>query len=432
VAKLARDRGEQLVREPDKVVAELEARLRKDFEHRGEFNRVHVLPSGGADVPDDMESRLVVLGSDYPYSKDKESVAEMAATALLESRGNAPRIFRNTLVFLAADNTRLQDLEEALRRYLAWKSIVSERVELNLTPNQVAQAETQLNAANATVLARLPETYQWLLVPSQATPQAAVTWEALRLTGQDALAARVGKKLRSDELLIAALGASRLRMEMDKVPLWRGNHVSVALLAQDFASYLYLPRLKQPSVIADAARTGVSLLTWEQDSFAYAESWDETAGRYRGLRHNTTVMLTSDDKGVLVKSDVARAQLDREAAIQVPHVPAPPSALPGEPTQRPEPGTPSSPTGTPVAPPATPRPKRFYGTVTLNAQRVGRDAAQIAEEVIAHLAGQVGSEVTVTLEINALLPDGASDALLRTVTENARVLKFDGHGFEAD
>jgi hypothetical protein len=70
--------------------------------------------------------------------------------------------------------------------------------------------------------------------------------------------------------------------------------------------------------------------------------------------------------------------------------------------------------------------------VTLNAQRVGRDAAQIAEEVIAHLAGQVGSEVTVTLEINALLPDGASDALLRTVTENARVLKFDGHGFEAD
>ena len=49
--------------------------------------------------------------------------------------------------------------------------------------------------------ARLPETYQWLLVPEQLTPTAPVVWQAYRLTGADALALRVSRKLRGDELL---------------------------------------------------------------------------------------------------------------------------------------------------------------------------------------------------------------------------------------
>ena len=58
--------------------------------------------------------------------------------------------------------------------------------------------------------------------------------------------------------------------------------------------------------------------------------------------------------------------------------------------------------------------------MSLDPARVGRDASRIADEVIAHLAGQVGAEVTVTLEIEATLPDGASDQIVRTVTENSR------------
>ena len=53
--------------------------------------------------------------------------------------------------------------------------------------------------------ARLPETYQWLLVPTQKTPAAAVEWQAFRLTGQDALAVSANKKLKNDELMITAM-----------------------------------------------------------------------------------------------------------------------------------------------------------------------------------------------------------------------------------
>ena len=74
------------------------------------------------------------------------------------------------------------------------------------------------------------------------------------------------------------------------------------------------------------------------------------------------------------------------------------------------------------------QPKRFHGTVTLDPTRVGRDSSRIAEEVIAHLVGLVGSTVTVTLEIEADIPAGAPDNVVRTVTENSRTLKFTSRG----
>jgi hypothetical protein len=64
-------------------------------------------------------------------------------------------------------------------------------------------------------------------------------------------------------------------MELDRVALWRGDHVAIKQLADDFARYVYLPRLRDATVVAEAIRDGILLLTWEQDSYAYAESYDD-------------------------------------------------------------------------------------------------------------------------------------------------------------
>ena len=170
VTKLADDRAELYRRDPDKVALKLDKRLRKNLEQKGEFGRIHPMPSSGQDVPDDFDAWLVVLGIDRAHSKDGNSAAEVAAQAILETRGNSPRLYRHTLILLAPDKTRMQDLDEAARKFLAWESILLEKDQLNLTPYQVKHAETQKTAAGNTVTARVPETYQWLLVPVQATP----------------------------------------------------------------------------------------------------------------------------------------------------------------------------------------------------------------------------------------------------------------------
>ncbi len=433
VAKLAEDRAEMLKRDPDKAVQELGARLRINLRQMGDFIRVHPLPQSGQDVPDDLAARLVVLGIEHPYGKEQGTAAEVAAKAILENRGTTPRLFRNTLVFLAADKTRLQDLDEAVRRYLAWESIITEREQLDLSPHQVKQAETQRDEASRAVEARVPETYQWLLAPVQDNPQASVEWQAMRLSGQDALAVRASKRLRSDELLITGFAATRLRMELDRIPLWRGSHVSVKQVVEDFATYIYLPRISEPQVLRNTIGEGVALLTWEQDSFAFADSYDEEAGRYRGLRGGQMVTLPdAGAPGWLVKPDVACTQLDADGK----KANSDEGAVPGNgtgPSDQTNGGSAATDTGGATEPPPkADQPKRFHGTVKLDAMRVGRDASQVAEEVISHLAGLVGAKVMVTLEIEAEIPSGAPDHVVRTITENGRTLKFTSQGFEGE
>ena len=313
---------------------------------------------------------------------------------------------------------------------LAWESILAEKVTLNLDPQQVKQAETQKTAADGAVTARLPETYQWLLVPVQTTPQSVIEWQAIRLSGQDALAVRASKKLKNDELLITSFAATRLRMELDRVPLWRGDHVAVKQLVEDFACYPYLPRLKDSSVLLGAVRDGLGLLTWQMDSFAYAESYDETAERYRGLRYAQVKSIAEGDTGLLVRPDVALKQINIEKT------PAPGPEVPGgksgDGEGTPPPGIGQGPSPQPPGRIEPPKPKRFHGSVPLDAARVGRDASRIAEEVISHLAGLVGSTVKVTLEIEAEIPSGAPDHVVRTVTENSLTLKFKDQGFETE
>ncbi len=432
VTRLAEDRAEQLKRDPHTVAQELEQRLRAELRKTGDFARIHPLPRSGTDVPDDLDARLVVLSAEHPYTRGG-SAAETAAYAILMSRGNAPRLYRNTLVFLAADKVRLQDLDEAVRQFLAWQSILAEKEVLNLDPHQVRQAETQKQAADRTVTARLPETYRWLLVPEQANPQAPITWQILPLSGSDSLAVRTSKKLRNDELLVTSLAATMLRRHLDQIPLWRGDHVAVKQLVEDFACYLYLPRLTDPQVLVQAMQEGVALLTWRSDTFAYAESYDESTGRYCGLRGGQTVSLSLDSTGLLVKPEIAQRQIDAEGSTAT-------TTQPGGGETGTDTGTrttagasrevlgaaASAPTAVKVSL------RRFHGTVKLDPARVGRDASRIADEVIAHLVGQLGAEVTVTLEIEAKLPGGASDQIVRTVTENSRTLKFTSHGFESE
>jgi hypothetical protein len=431
VTRLAQDRAGQ--QDPEVVAEEIRARLRKEANTRGDFDRVHPCPSSGTDVPDAREARLVVLGPEHPHvARSADSPARKAAEAILTQRGMSPRLYRNTLVFLAPDRTRLAELDAAVRQYLAWKSIEAERETLNLDPFQANQARTRREGAEEAIKARIPETYQWLIVPGQPDPKGPVEWEEIRLQGPDALAVRASKKLRNDELLITRYGGVVLRMRLDGVPLWRGDHVAVKQLAEDYAQYLYLPRLRDTKVLLDAIRDGLSLLTWSEETFAYAEGQDTATGRYLGLRAKEQVEVSADGADLLVKPDVAARQLDADRQRLVPtHDPddekvKPPSGR-GEGVRPPVGGGVIIDSGGPVV--AT-QPVRFHGTIDLDVLRLGRDAGQVAQEVVQHLSGLVGARVKVTLEIEAEVPAGVPDPVVRTVSENCRTLCFRSHGFE--
>ena len=445
VANLAADRAGEIGRERHRLAREIAQRLRENLKQPGEFRRIHLFPASGQEVQDDMEVGLAVLGIDAPHTRgDADSRALGAAQAILESRGSAPRLFRNALVFLAADQSRLADLEQAVGLFLAWRSILDDREALDLPPHQVRQAQAQTDSADGTVNARIGESFRWLLAPAQKSPRAAVAWQAVRLSGDAPLAALASGRLLNDEMLVSTMAGTRLRMELDRVPLWRGDHVAARQLVDDFARYIYLPRLRQPAVLLDAIRDGLSLLTWAQDSFAYGDSFDEREGRYRGLRANVqSIVIHETSSGLIVKPEAAQRQMEAEAAPE-------PADDGGDATAA---GVDVSDAGDGRGGGAasgavgvaetreetgagqesdTPRMKRYHGSVRLDPTRLGRDAGVVAEEVIAHLSGLAGAEVKLTLEIEADIPAGATDQVVRTVTENSRTLKFEDSGFERE
>jgi len=434
VTRLAEDRASQ--RHEDDVNEEISRRLREEARSRDAFSKVHAC-CPGADVPDETTARLVVLGPEYPHTaRAPNSAARKEAANVLESRGSSPRSYRNTLVFLAADVNRLKELQHAVRQFLAWDSIWDDRETLNLDPFQTKQAETKRNSADETVDARIPEAFQWLIVPGQSDPKGDIEWTEIRLQGQDSLAARAAKKLRNEELLMVELGDVRLRHELDRVPLWRGNHVGVKQLAADMAKYLYLPRLKDDEVLLEAIREGVARLTWESETFAYADGWDEQKQRYKGLKagHPGAHILVNADS-LLVKPDVANCQLEADLAKKAGGAGSSGGSVGaangGGTTTVTEIGETGEGAGTDdEVVEGPPRPRRFYGSVTLDSVRLGRDASRVAEEVVQHLSTIVGGEVEVTLEIHAQIPEGASPEVVRTITENCRTLRFRTYGFE--
>lgn len=437
VTKIASDRADFLTRNPDKVLLELDRRMRLDTANRGDFPRIHVFPRSGQEVSDDMRAKLVVLSPEQSYGKEEKSPAELAAKAIFESRGTTPRIYRNTLVFLAPDRNRMQDLDEALRRFLAWDSIIADKITLDLTANQVKQAESQRQTANDTVDARMSETYQWLIIPTQREASDVISFDFVRISGlgQEYLAVRAFRKLKASENLLTNLGASILRMDLDRVPLWRGDSVSVAQLAEDYAKYVYLPRLQTPLVLLKAINDGTGYLTWERDSFAIADAWDDDAKRYRGLRGGQRTELMDESSSLLlVKPLVASTQLESEVAGRQQKAMFESSQsgqTHGANGVSANGLTPESTPGT-VPPAQATLYRRFHASAPLTPLRSVRDLSRIIDEVIVHLQKLEGAEVRLCLEIEADLPNGATDATIRTVLENARSLGFSSQGFEKE
>lgn len=416
VTRIAEERALQL--HEDDVEEEILRRLRTHAKQRGDFSAVHAAPES-SDVPDEREARLVLLSPKHSHAKSqRDSAARREARVILAGRGSAPRLFRNALVFLAPDVARLAELDVAIRRYLSWKRIDDEHETLNLDAFQRKQAEQKAKDWDETCDQRALETWCWLLVPVAANEAPGGTPLELpetRLSRGEGLAAAASKKLRGDGQLQAQLGASNLRLELDRVPLWQGDHITVKQLTDFFAQYVYLPRLKNSAVLLESIVQGVSSTAWASDTFAYAESFDSKAGRYRGLVAGRALLLTSDPIGMLVRPNVAQRQLELEN-----------TSKPEVTSVRP-PGSDRPRTPPPVRPAKT---RRFYGSVALDPTRMSRDAGRIAEEIVQHLAGLVSAEVRITLEIQAEVDDGIPENVRHVVSENCRTLKFSGGGFE--
>jgi len=385
---------------------------------RGHFDAVQVAPASSAEVPDEAGGvRAVVLGVKYPHNGRDGSEALAEAKDILTQRGSTPRVYRNMLVFIAAESRQLDHLKDAVRASLAWGEIVRDTERLNLTQSDSALAKTKLAEANETMKTRLKEAWCYLHYPAQESAQADWEWVSGKIPAQDGLLARASKKLVAEEGLLTELGPSRLDRDLQKY-IWNDKPwLSLKDLREYLNRYIYLPRIKDQDVLIKAVQAAVNGML--PGPFAYAERWDEKSDTYLGLAIERSVshVVVIDGDSVIVRPEVAEA-----------HRPAPAQSGSGDTTSGTGDGTPA-PDGQPAdGVPATPQPEkkptRFSGAVMISPERPARDIHQIVEAIVEQLTTLPGSQVKIRLEIDAEVPDGLDRAKVRTLVENANTLGF--------
>lgn len=437
VTRTAADLADRLRGEPEVVWAEIVRRLGAlEARSRGDFAGVHIAPLSSADVRDVDEVRLIIVHPQWRHTRGNASSDAVAfADDTLLKVGAGQRAMRNMVVFAAADAARWDDLDGAVREYLAWKQIAANVVAYNLTAQQSAQVDTRVTQADETVANRVIAAYTWALVPTQDPPTSPPSIRVERISeAPTSIAARVSDKLRRGGELATTYGAIGIRMALDG-PLaktWEDGHVPVGALWRLYAQYPYLDRLRDRGVLEDAVIAAFDSLVWQHEGVAVANEWDPDTQRYVGLTvpGDKAVPGTLPDSRLIVRPDLAEAQRERELAETKQDNGTGPntddhSQVDQHSSRQPDDGLADEP-----AAPEARQNVRFFGSVVVDPERYGRDFAKVGQEILQHLAGPLGAELQVTIEIHATNEAGFTADTVRTVTENAAVLKFRQFGFE--
>ena len=435
--KTAEDRASQ-ISEAD-VEIEIENRLKK-VRKEAPFAGIHVCPTSSNDVPDEQAVRLVVLRTRDTYRRNNSKSNAMATVEdILNNRGTSPRIFRNMLAFIAPDMDKLGSLQQEVKRFIAWTSIMSDKDDLNLDGAQVRETQNNLTRSNDTVEMRLKETYCWLLVPfiDQYEDMKTIQWEISDIGGgSDTIVTKASRKMLQGEQIITKWAPALLQMTLDDL-LWKdSNDISIKKLWEYLSTYCYLPRLSNFSVLEEAICQGLPLTEY----FAIASAYSND--RYVDLKFNQTV-LSINQSDLLVKVDVAQKQIEAEKASDISVDPIPGGDNPsGEPGGACVPGEYHSEGSTfatnggnsgvasPSTPPVAPNNNHFYMSVKLDNTRVNRDINNYVQEIIQHLMSVDGANVELKLEVEVEAPNGIPSTTVRTVSENCRTLKVTDFGFD--
>lgn len=134
----------------DKVAEEEKSMLTSNI---GSANlRVSIWPSSSKDVEDSPTLKLVIMHSD----------SEIERNDILANKGNAPRIYRNSIFFLCASNTEKTEFVDYVKNRIALGELLQD---LN-NPDQKKQVEDELRKAKSCMGLIIKKYYRTLHVPT--------------------------------------------------------------------------------------------------------------------------------------------------------------------------------------------------------------------------------------------------------------------------
>lgn len=206
--------------------------------------------------------------------------------------------------------------------------------------------------------------------PEDAVRAAGFTMRSTRLSNRGGLKPipeAVWAKAQSDGTVLDTLGPGNLAKELESLWPAEKQPLTVADIRDWFASFVYLPRVRDDAVLDTALQY---LCTDMEFPYAYASGFDEDADIYRDV---------VDGKAWL-SADLGTGLLVRREAIQT-EVPTPTPISPGL-TSLPDPIPPTPPSPGEPTSARTPQPTRFFASIAIDPDRAGIEVARIMDGLL--------------------------------------------------
>ncbi|MBL8553710.1 MAG: DUF499 domain-containing protein [Phenylobacterium sp.] len=401
---------------------EIVSLLKRDERARGSFVKVHTCSLNPEEAEESTAVGLIVLHPNFTFdSRVEPPLAMVTAEDALKRRGGGRlRQARNTLIFVAPDGPLLGEARKAAKLLLAWRSIRDDR-SLDLKDSQREEADKETTNSQAALESSVRRAWSHIIVPTPPRIEGepfSLDKVTIRNPGSKTVAQAVWDRVSTDQSVLVKLGRQTLSDRLKEAWPVGDDHVPLATVRDWFVQYVRFERVRDDIVLGEAL---TELLRDVFTDFAYAEGI-AADGTYRGLVFGKVVNPSFDADAVLVRKEVAEAQLKGSGSS---------TGATGPTT----PATPQSGGGAVEEKPGVARAlRRFYGSVELSAERPVRDLQPILENVIAELLRTDGVKLSLRLEIEATAPNGFDVEDAAIVRDNAKTLKFspEGTGFAED
>jgi hypothetical protein len=331
---------------------------------------------------------------------------------------------------LAADYDSASRLLDQVSTVLAWQSINDDikDMRLNLDQYQAKQARQSLATAQDALQRMVAEVYKWLISPMQTASAGSVSeiqWEPFPLNAaSQSMPKAIEQVLRDNEWVISEWSPIHLR-NLLKQWFWKPENPNMPAreVWQHICRQLYLPRLKGENVFTATIQAG----SGSRDFFGFAQG--KEGERYLGFTFGALCMPFIDSDMLLIAPEAATAYqgvLDEEKRQREEQAASPIADQPSTPAPRPTP-TPSGGTFTATAPLLK---RRYYASIDMEPYGIKMRFADIADNIIQHLAERPDTRVTVSIEIQAESNTGFQEDIQRILKENCNTLRFRNAEFE--
>lgn len=242
------------------IYDELHKRIRavRDLSASDPGVEIHVLPKSPADVSDTLNLHYLVLGPECALEPGKPASADVVAFFDEITGPQNPRTFRNNVLALAPEISRLAGLREQVRRWLGWQRVEKGDTFKLLTDLQKKELPRRKKDAENGLPESVVAAYNLLLSVNE---KGHVEVQTLPTTGAASGTPfeRIKNVMIEEERLLATTLDPDLILPGSYLEIWREGETSrrVSDLIAAFGQFPRLPRLLRPDALYDTLSRGV-------------------------------------------------------------------------------------------------------------------------------------------------------------------------------